>query len=321
MTMHEGVPADLIKPAIRFSNVSKQYRLYGKPHERMLDQIGWYALTFWRKRPPFQRFQALKNLDFTIAKGERVGIVGRNGAGKTTMLKLITGNFAPTTGSLEVDGSVQALMQLGIGFHQEFSGLENIKAALHYNGLTGKTFKDALDDVIDFVELGDFLHQPIKTYSLGMNARLQFAAATAVRPDILIIDEVLSAGDGYFAAKSAHRMTRLTESGCTLLLVSHSIPQVVQFCERAIFINEGAVVVDGPTLEVVKLYEEYLAALNAREAQAREDAKVIGVNHRQSDYPTPAFQKDLLAELLATHEQAAASKAAERISRWKSEKD
>ncbi len=303
--------------AVTFRNVSKAYKLYETPHERMLDQIGWYDLAFWQKRPKHTDFHALRNVDLTIGRGENIGIVGRNGAGKSTLLKLITGNFEPTHGHVEVNGTVQALMQLGIGFHQEFSGLENIKAALHYNGLVGKAFDEALEDVIDFVELGEFLHQPIKTYSLGMNARLQFAAATAIRPDILIIDEVLSAGDGYFAAKSAHRMERLTASGCTLLLVSHSIPQIVQFCDRCVFIHQGEVVMDGPSLEVVKIYEEYLALLTNREAKAREAAEMSGPSHKQSDHPTPAFQREMLARLLAEHAEGVTSTSAkQRISRW-----
>src|SRR5262245_48657046 len=156
-------------PALRFMAVSKSYRLYDRPHERLIDQMGLNRLLFWRRRDvaSYHLFHALKGITLTIDKGERVGIIGRNGAGKTTLLKLVTENFSPSEGRVEVNGTVQALMQLGIGFHQEFSGYENIKAALHYNGLVGADFEEALKDVIDFVELGDFLHQPMKTYSLG----------------------------------------------------------------------------------------------------------------------------------------------------------
>jgi homopolymeric O-antigen transport system ATP-binding protein len=247
------------RPAISFRNVSKVYKLYDTPTQQLLDQTGLYRLAFWRKQPRFREFSALDGVDLAVEKGERVGIIGQNGAGKTTLLKLVTGNFRPTAGSVEIYGSVQALLQLGIGFHQEFSGYENIRGALIYNGLTGRQLNRAINDVIDFVELGEFMHQPLRTYSMGMNARLQFATATAIRPDILIIDEVLGAGDAYFAAKSAVRMRELTSSDCTLLLVSHSTPQILQFCSRAVWLEAGRVVMDGSAKEVVGAYEVHSA--------------------------------------------------------------
>lgn len=243
-------------PAIRLADVSKVYRLYGTPREQILDSMGFTRFLPKSRRPNVREFHALKHVSLTIGKGERVGIIGRNGAGKTTLLRLITGNFAPTTGAVEVNGSVQALMQLGLGFHPEFSGYENIRSALNYNGLTGKEFDAALADVVDFVELGDFLYQPLKTYSMGMNARLQFAAATAIHPDIMIVDEVLGAGDAYFAAKCAFRMKKLTSrEGATLLLVSHSATQILQFCSRGIWLEAGEVIMDGPAIDVIGAYE------------------------------------------------------------------
>ncbi len=320
-------PANNAPIAIRFRGVAKDYRLYDRPNDRMLDQLGIDRFMFWRPRAKYHDFHALSDINVTIRQGERVGIVGRNGAGKTTLLKLITQNFAPSSGTVEVNGTVQALMQLGIGFHPEFSGYENIKAALDYNGLTGRDFKEALKDVVDFVELGEFLHQPMKTYSLGMNARVQFAAATAIRPDILIVDEVLGAGDAYFAAKSAHRMERLTASGCTLLLVSHSTAQVLQFCERCIFMYEGRVRMDGPALEVIKTYEEVIAELThrEREAQARAEAQAQAAALEapvtlQHDHPTPEFQKEQLGTLLvANGADVSSGNASGQISRWAAE--
>ena len=314
--------------AIRFRDVAKDYRLYDRPNDRMLDQLGIDRFMFWRPRAKYHDFHALSDVNVTIRQGERVGIVGRNGAGKTTLLKLITQNFAPSSGTVEVNGTVQALMQLGIGFHPEFSGYENIKAALDYNGLTGRDFKEALQDVVDFVELGEFLHQPMKTYSLGMNARVQFAAATAIRPDILIVDEVLGAGDAYFAAKSAHRMERLTASGCTLLLVSHSTAQVLQFCQRCVFMHQGKVRMDGPALEVIKSYEEFIAELTHREreaqAQAEAQAKAVAVSTPatpQHDYPTPQFQQEQLSTLLVdSRADVNSASAAGQVSRWSGEK-
>jgi lipopolysaccharide transport system ATP-binding protein len=240
---------------IRLTNVNKTYRLYSGPREQLMDALGIYRWLPAARRPTFHDFHALKNVSLTVRKGERVGIVGRNGAGKSTLLKLITGNFAPSSGSVAINGRVQALMQVGLGFHPEFSGYENIRSSLNYNGLIGTEFERALTDVVDFCELGEFLHQPMKTYSLGMQARLQFAAATAIKPDILIVDEVLGAGDAYFSAKSALRMRKLTTSGCTLLLVSHSTPQILQFCQTAIWLDSGQVVMSGPAHEVVGAYE------------------------------------------------------------------
>lgn len=251
-------------PVISLRNVSKVYRLYPSPKEQLLDQSGLAKLRFWRDAPSYNEFHALRDVTFDVQRGERVGIIGRNGAGKTTLLKLVTQNFSPTTGLIEVNGSVQALMQLGIGFHPEFSGMNNIRSALNYNGIFGAELDAAVADVVDFVELGDFLHQPLKTYSMGMNARLQFAVATAIRPDIVIIDEVLSAGDAYFAAKSAVRMQRLADSGCTILLVSHSWQQIQQYCKRAVWLKDGAVFMDGNAVDVLAAYDVHINQETAR---------------------------------------------------------
>lgn len=250
------------KPVITFEHVSKVYKLFGSRQQQVMDGIGLARFLPANKRPKFGEFHALRAVSFSIKSGERVGIIGRNGAGKTTLLRLITQNFGPTRGRVKIDGSVQALMQLGLGFHPEFTGRENIVASLNYNGLVGPAFDEALAEVIEFVELGDFLDQPVKAYSLGMQARLQFAAATAIRPNILIVDEVLGAGDAYFAAKSAHRMKKLATSGCTLLLVSHATSEILRFCQRVIWIHQGAILMDGPALDVVRVYEAYIEELN-----------------------------------------------------------
>jgi lipopolysaccharide transport system ATP-binding protein len=295
--------------AIRMRGISKVYKLYDSPRSQLLDQSGLHKLMFWRTPPKYHNFHALKEVDLSVEKGERVGIIGRNGAGKTTLLKLITGNFSPTAGTLEVDGSVQALMQLGVGFHQDFSGYENIRAALAYNGLTGGEYDAALADIIDFVELGEFLHQPMKTYSLGMNARVQFAAATAIKPDILIIDEVMGAGDQYFAAKSAHRMRKIAKETRTLIMVSHSMQQIIQFCTRAIWLDQGQVQLDGPVKEVVGAYEVFSeerlrsaqvqAQLVSSETQASDPAPQ---NVAAAKYPTTFRSKKWIAAAIEEKE-------------------
>lgn len=260
-------------PAIRIKNLTKVYKLYPNPWAMTRDLLGLDRCFFWMRRPKFPEFEALKEINLDIFPGERVGIVGRNGAGKTTLLKHLTGNFEPTSGEVEIHGAVQSLMDTGLGFHPEFTGYENIKSSLVYNNLSPEEIPKAIGDVVDFVELGEFLHQPIKTYSLGMMARLGFATATAIRPDILVIDEVLSAGDAYFAAKSADRMKRLTGQGCTLLLVSHSMGQLLQFCERVIWLNAGRVVADGNALEIIKAYEAYIREIDDK--RIREKNKTV----------------------------------------------
>ena len=243
--------------AVRLEKVTKVYRLYQSQRDQLLEVLGLNRMPFLRTSPA-KEFKAVDEVSFEVPRGGRLAIIGRNGAGKTTLLKLISGNFAPTSGSIEIGGTVQALMGTGLGFHPEFSGRENIRASLQFNGLGKGELAEAMEDIIDFCELGEFLDQPFKTYSLGMQARLMFATATAIRPDILIIDEVLGAGDAYFSAKSSARMQKLASSGCTLLLVSHSTAQVLQFCEQAIWLEQGRVEMIGDAFRVVKKYEEFI---------------------------------------------------------------
>ena len=243
--------------AIVAENLSKSYRLYSNVTDQAIDVLGLRRMFFWR-RIESRTFCALDGIDLAVRRGERVGIVGRNGAGKSTLLKLLAGVSHPSGGRLAVSGEVQALMHVGIGFHNEFTGIENVRAALLYSALDPEQQAEAEAEIIDFCELGEFIEQPLKTYSLGMRARLQFACATAIRPDILIVDEILGTGDVYFSAKSSERMRRLTGDGCALLLVSHSMQQVIQFCERVVWLDGGRVVQDGPARKVVSAYETFM---------------------------------------------------------------
>lgn len=240
--------------AITFKNVSKVYEKYPNLKSSFLDKLGFGAFF----NISSESFRALDDLTFSIEKGQRIGIIGRNGAGKTTLLKLITQNFIPTSGKIDINGNVQALMQTGIGFHNELSGIDNIRSALAFNNLRRSEWKKVINDILEFVELDEFIDQPLKTYSLGMKARLEFAVATSIHPDILIIDEVLGAGDGYFSHKSAQRMHELTHSGCTLLMISHSLSQLQQFCEYGLLLNKGQVVEYGLINDVIKTYEKVL---------------------------------------------------------------
>lgn len=311
--------------AIRLRNVWKVYRLYASRREQIFDTLRLPRIFFGARKPPVQEFCALKDVNLEIRRGERIGVIGRNGAGKSTLLKLITGNFSPTSGEVEVNGTVQALLQMGLGFHPDFSGYENIRSALNYNGLSGEELEAAIEDVIDFVELGEFLHQPMKTYSLGMQSRLQFAAATAIKPDILIIDEILGAGDAYFSGKSSHRIQNLALSGCTLLLVSHSMSQVLQFCEKAVWLDRGEIRAEGDTLSVVRAYEEYIERIS-HEKRVHQDGRVrmtvqaVGQETTQRDFPTPEWQRDRFAALLLqTRGNSLESNVGDLISRWPGE--
>ncbi len=298
---------------IRVSDLVKTYRLYNSLTEQALDIMGLGVLRFWRRRT-VRFYSALKGVSFELRKGERLGIVGRNGAGKSTLLKLFNDNFQATSGHVEVNGEVQALLHTGLGFYPEFTGYENLRSALLYNGLPQNALDDAISEIVEFVELGEFLHQPFKTYSMGMRTRLQFAAATAIHPDILLIDEVLGAGDAYFTAKSALRVKALTGSGCTLILVSHSMEQVLQFCERAIWLEDGAVVMDGPALPVVRAYEEFSRRLEHESLEAKAtdgSGSILG-----NDMMRAQLLEDVLGRSSDVDSGALADGSTEAASRW-----
>lgn len=256
---------------IRVENVVKRYKLYRDAKQFALDQLGIRKLPI-RRWEPIPEFQALHGVDFRLRHGERVGLIGRNGAGKTTLLRLIAGGIMPTSGTIEVHGKIQPLMEAGIGFHPEFTGRENIEASLQYLGLVGRELRMVRDEVIEWVELGEYIDQPFNTYSAGMQSRTQFAVATAMKPDALLIDEVLGAGDGYFTAKSAARMKNLIGTGCSLVLVSHSAKTILQFCDRAVWLRDGHVHRDGPAGDVVPEYEQEQEMMAGAAAGARARA-------------------------------------------------
>lgn len=260
--------------AIHLDNLGKMYKLYSRPMDKIIDALGARRWLPWR-RAEFQPFWALRGVNVDIRKGERVGIVGRNGSGKSTMLKLIASTIAPTEGRVEVQGRVQALLELGTGFHPEFTGRQNIRASLTYLGFSSDAIQTHEEEIIDFAEVDEFIDQPIKTYSAGMYARLAFATATAIEPEILIIDEILGAGDAYFAGKCIERMYKLTEaSGATVLFVSHDLGSVQRLCNRVIWIDRGRIRMSGEPLETLKAY----GALIRREEDIRlkaRDQKVL----------------------------------------------
>ena len=242
------------RPAIQAIGLGKQYTLFDHPTDRLKH------LLWGRWRPLGRDFWALKDVGFAIQPGEVVGLVGRNGAGKSTLLQMVCGTVSPSTGSLVVQGRVAALLELGAGFNPDFSGLENVYLNGAILGLSRDAVAQRLDDILAFADIGDFIHQPVKTYSSGMFMRLAFSVATSVEPDVLVIDEALSVGDGAFARKSFDRIMRLKEAGKTILFCSHSMYQVEALCARALWIEQGRLKMDGTAHEVTLAYQ---AALNA----------------------------------------------------------
>jgi ABC-type polysaccharide/polyol phosphate transport system ATPase subunit len=248
--MSSSITSDV---AISVSNLTKKYRLYRKPLHRFLDL---YGLLPNASRKCTEHL-AVDGLSFEIGRGEKVAIIGRNGAGKSTLLKMICGVVAPSSGSIKVAGEVHALLSLGTGFHPDFTGRENVYSYLAHLGITGKEADRHFRAIVEFSELHEYIDQPVKTYSAGMGVRLMFSAATVIKPDILVIDEVLGAGDAYFSKKSFERMKELCEAeGTTLLMVTHDLYSAVTFCERLIWIDRGRVKMDGPGKAVLRAYEE-----------------------------------------------------------------
>ena len=240
------------KAIMAAQQLGKYYPLYKKPSDRLkqllLGRFKNYTQSFW----------ALQDLNFEIAAGEIVGIIGRNGAGKSTLLQMLCGTLKPSTGSLNVKGQVAALLELGAGFNPDFTGRENVFMNAAILGVTREQTQIRLDSIIAFVDIGQFIDQPVKTYSSGMFMRLAFAVATSVDPKILIIDEALSVGDGAFARKSFERIMALKESGTTILFCSHSMYQIEALCSRAIWLENGHIRMDGDVATVTSAYQSTL---------------------------------------------------------------
>lgn len=242
--------------AIAVNHVSKIYRLYDKPSDRL-----WQAL--WGGRHQyFKEFTAVSDIDFSLKKGEVLGVVGVNGAGKSTLLQLIAGTIVPTTGSVKSHGRIAALLELGSGFNPDFTGRENIYLNAATLGLGKREIDQKIDEIISFADIGIHIDQPVKTYSSGMHVRLAFSIATSVDPDILIVDEALSVGDGAFARRSFDRIMKIKERGATVLFCSHTLFHVEVFCDRALWLNQGRVQEFGPVTQVLSRYQEFLDSLS-----------------------------------------------------------
>lgn len=241
--------------AIEAHGVGKRFSLFNHPKDR-LKQLLWgrykqYSRDFW----------ALQDVSFDIRRGEVVGLVGRNGAGKSTLLQMVCGTLTPSTGTLAVRGRVAALLELGAGFSPDFSGLENVYMNAAILGLSRPQVDERLDSILAFADIGQFIHQPVKTYSSGMFVRLAFAVATSVEPDILVIDEALSVGDGAFARKSFDRIMALKENGATILFCSHAMYHVQALCSRALWLEGGKMRMWDAAAKVTTAYETSLLSL------------------------------------------------------------
>ena len=233
--------------AIVFNNVGKKYKLYKNDKQRFL-------ATVFGDRIPYKNKQVFNNLSFKIKKGESVGILGKNGAGKSTILKLITGVTFPTGGDIVVNGKVSALLELTTGFDNETTGRENIYFKSYLMGFTKKQVEEKIDEIIEFSELGEYIDQPIRTYSSGMKARLGFAISANIDPDILIIDEALSVGDANFSKKCNIKVKEIQKSGATVLFVSHSINAIKSFCDKCMLLQNGELITYGQTEDVIAVY-------------------------------------------------------------------
>ncbi|HET9767747.1 MAG TPA: ABC transporter ATP-binding protein, partial [Thermoanaerobaculia bacterium] len=248
--------------AIQARGLGKAYRRYRRPVHRL-----WEAMT---RRPLHSEVVALAGVDFEVPAGEGLGIIGENGAGKSTLLKLLCGVTQPSSGSFRVDGKVAAILELGAGFHPEFSGRENAVLNAALLGLSETEVAAALPRILDFCELGSFIDEPVKTYSTGMAMRLAFSIATQVEPQVLIIDEALSVGDGYFQKKCMDRMRQFVDGGGTVLFCSHAMYYVSALCGRALWLRHGKVAAYGPALAVIGAYEDYLLAKQTAAAEHGE---------------------------------------------------
>lgn len=233
-------------------NLSKIYKLYDKKSDRFKEAMGL------GKKVKYHKHYALNNVNFQIAKGETVGIIGTNGSGKSTILKIITGVLNQTKGDIKVNGRISALLELGAGFNMEYTGIENIYLNGTMIGFSKEEIDQRLEAILEFADIGDFVNQPVKTYSSGMFVRLAFAVAINIEPEILIVDEALSVGDVFFQSKCYHKFEEFKEAGKTILFVSHDMGSIAKYCDRVILLNKGKKVAEGAPKEIIDIYKKIL---------------------------------------------------------------
>lgn len=271
--------------------LSKSFPIYEKPHHRLFQML----VPRRHKQRWSREFRALKGIDLTVRRGETVGIVGRNGSGKSTLLQILCGTLTPTCGEVEVKGRIAALLELGSGFNPEFTGRENV---FLYGALLGFSRADIdarFDSIAAFAQIGDFLEQPVKTYSSGMHVRLAFAVAINVEPEILVVDEALGVGDEAFQRKCYARIERIRDAGATVLFVSHSASTVVDLCDRAVLLDDGELLAEGAPKQVVALYQKLIYSPPERYRQLRDEIRSGGgglIRAAEGDIAADACQAD-----------------------------
>lgn len=287
--------------AIRARDVSKVYRLYTKRHYRLLDFLGLLP-----DRPgTYTEHAALQQVNLEIGRGEKVALIGRNGAGKSTFLKLVTRVIPPTSGTLEVRGQVHALLQIGTGFHPDFTGRENVYSYLAQLGIVGVDARRKVSEIVEFAEIEEYVDQPAKTYSTGMSARLMFATSTAITPDVLVLDEILGVGDAYFTQKSFERIRELcSRNGTTVLLVTHDVYSALTIASRMIWIDQGRVLMDGPGTTVVRAYEDSIRAQEEHRLRVKKQRRLADLAANKG----PASRPRLLVELYSPRRAPLASR-------------
>ena len=267
--MDETVLQEAQAPAIEVKDVVKIYKLYNKPRDRVKEAFGF------GKKQQTKLHYALNGVSLKIAKGETVGIIGTNGSGKSTILKIITGVLNPTSGEVHVDGRISALLELGAGFNMEYNGIENVYLNGTMMGFSEKEIEEKLPSILEFADIGDYVYQPVKTYSSGMFVRLAFAVAINIEPEILIVDEALSVGDVFFQAKCYRKFEEFKEQGKTIVFVSHDLSSISKYCDRVFLLNQGNLLGEGKPKEMIDAYKRVLVGQyeDAGEEKAEADAE------------------------------------------------
>ncbi len=282
---------------ISLQDVSKCYKLYESPRDRLKEALNPFG------RVRHRDFYALRNIGFCARRGEILGVVGRNGSGKSTLLRLIAGVIQASTGRIHTRGRIATLLDLGAGLNPEYTGIQNVWFSGLMQGYSRQAIKGWLDEIVAFAQIGEFIHQPLKTYSSGMRARLGFALAVHIDPDILLVDEVLAVGDEFFRRKCFDRIERLLHSGCTVVMVSHDVSAVNQFCSRGLLIDQGELLLDGPPKQATAQYQRLLFAGSAAEqvraeirahaaVPAKTSIRTAGGNPAET-LPADGFQPEL----------------------------
>ncbi len=271
--------------AIRVENLSKAYKLYNKPVDRMKESLHPFRKKYHHD------FYALNDVSFEVKKGETVGIIGKNGSGKSTLLKVITGVLTPTSGSVQVNGKISALLELGAGFNPEFTGVENVYFNGSIMGYTRAEMSEKMDDILSFADIGEFAYQPVKIYSSGMFARLAFSLAINVEPEILIVDEALSVGDIAFQAKCYKKFQEYQKLGKTIIFVTHSVDLIIKYCHKAILLHNGVILKHDDSKQTVELFRKIMVNTDAARGFSENDQTV---NENDEAVPKSEVLKSLL---------------------------